>query len=219
MKLLLTSAGLRNKSIANALLELAEKDFEKLNLVYIPTAMNVEPDDKGWYIDDLVNCQKLKFASVDIVDISAMPRKIWEPRLNQADILMFGGGDTFHLMHWISKSGLKELLPEMLKEKVYVGISAGSIATSESLVLSDLENLYGEEEVVEEKVRNGLGYIDFHFIPHFNASYFPKLTSENIKELAKNVKETIYALDDESAIKIVDGEISVVGEGKWEKFD
>ncbi len=218
MKLLLTSAGLRNKSIANALKELAGKNFDKLNLVVIPTAMNIEEGDKDWYIDDLANSKKLGFKSIDIVDISAVERNIWEPRLKEADVLMFGGGNTFYLMDWVRKSGLKDILPEMLKEKVYVGISAGSMITSHSLDLSDSENLYDEAETEEEKNNKALGYVNIHIRPHFNSPYFPKLRSENIKELAKGVKEPVYAIDDQTAIQVVDGEISVVSEGEWVKF-
>src|SRR3990167_5098036 len=100
MKLLLTSAGFTNKTIVNGLRSLMDKPFEKLNLVYIPTAANVEVGDKGWLIDDLYRTKSIGFKSVDIVDISVVSDEVREPRIKQADILMFGGGNTFHLMHW-----------------------------------------------------------------------------------------------------------------------
>ncbi len=92
MKLLLTSAGLTNKTIVNSLIHLAKKPIKQLNLAFVPTAANVEEDDKGWLIDDLVNCRKLGFNQIDIVDISAVPKDVWLPRLNQADVLLFGEG-------------------------------------------------------------------------------------------------------------------------------
>lgn len=72
MKLLLTSAGLTNKTISNALLELTGRPFAELDLAFVPTASNVEAGDKDWVIDDLNYCKNLGFKSIDIVDISAI---------------------------------------------------------------------------------------------------------------------------------------------------
>jgi len=218
MKLLLTSAGLTNQTIANALLELAEKPFKELKLAFIPTAANVEEGDKDWLIDDLVNCKKWKFASIDIVDISAIPREMWEKRLTKADILVFGGGNIFHLMYWLEKSGLKELLPEMLKTKVYVGISAGSMVTSPKL-MPLLEDLYYPNGVGKNKDEGGMRFIDFQILSHFNSPWYPNIRAEYLEEKIKGVSDVIYALDDNSAIQINDDTIKVVSEGEWKRFN
>ncbi|MFZ2188738.1 MAG: Type 1 glutamine amidotransferase-like domain-containing protein [Candidatus Moraniibacteriota bacterium] len=215
MKLLLTSAGLSNKSISNALLELTERPFSELNLAFIPTASNVEEGDKDWVINDLIYCKNLGFKSIDIVDISAIPRDLWFPRLQVADVLMFEGGNTFHLMHWLEKSGLKELLPEMLKTKVYVGISAGAMVTSRK---NSFLKLYYQGEY-EHEDENGLGLVDFQIRPHLNSPYFSGLNLENLEKIAKDFPETFYALDDNSAIKIEDGKIEIISEGVWKKFN
>ena len=112
MKLLLTSGGITNKSIADALFELVGKKPEDTSLVFIPTASNVEKGDKDWLIDDLVNLKKQNFKSIDIADISAIDKKLWLPRMEEADVLFFEGGNTYHLMEWMNKSGLTEILPE-----------------------------------------------------------------------------------------------------------
>lgn len=218
MKLLLTSAGFTNKSIANALLELAGKPFDKLKLVFIPTAANVETGDKSWLIDDLYNCKKLGFSEIDIVDISALSEQQWRPRLEAADILMFGGGNTFHLMYWLEKSGLNNILPEMLKTKIYVGISAGSMVTAEKISLSQSEKLY-YEDLGQYKNENGLGFVNFQVRPHLNSEWFPKVRVENLQEMAKEITDPIYAIDDNTAVKCEDGKISVISEGEWKKFN
>jgi dipeptidase E len=215
MKLLLTSAGLSNQSIINAFLDLAGKPFSELKLAFIPTAANVESGDKDWLIDDLIVCKNLGFQSIDIVDISAISKDMWLPRLQEADVLMFEGGSTLHLMHWMEKSGLRKLLTEMLKTKVYVGISAGSIVTAEKLSLVKVhyeeENVSGNEE--------GLGLVDFQIRPHLNSPYFPKANLENLRKNAEKLGETFYAIDDNTAIKVVDGKMEVVSEGAWKKFN
>src|SRR3989344_4280859 len=98
MKLLLTSGGITNKSIASALFNLVGKKSEDTSLVFIPTATNIEKGDKGWFIDDLINLKKQSFKSIDTADISAVDEKIWRPKLDEADILFFEGGNTYHLM-------------------------------------------------------------------------------------------------------------------------
>jgi peptidase E len=115
MKLILTSAGITNNSIAKAV-----KTFVngKIKIAFIPTAANNEKGDKDWLIKDLFNCSKL--GEVDIVDISALEKKDWLLRLEWADAIFVGGGDTKYLMSWIVKSGLDKELPELLKTRVYV---------------------------------------------------------------------------------------------------
>lgn len=215
MKLLLTSEGFTNQSISNALLELAGKPFSELNLAYIPTASNVEEGDKSWVIDHMIAYKKLGFKSIDIVDISALSKDLWLPRLQAADVFLFEGGNTFHLMHWLEKSGLKELLPGMLKTKIYMGISAGVMVTSKK---NSFSKLYYEGEYVHES-ENGLGLVDFQIAPHLNCSYFSKVNLENLGKIAKEFPETFYALDDNSAIKVEDEKIEIISEGVWKKFN
>src|SRR3989344_2769090 len=213
MKLLLTSGGLTNKSISKALFELVGKKPEDTSLVFIPTASNVEMEDKDWFINDLINIRKQNFKSVCITDISAVSEDIWKPQMEEADILFFEGGNTYHLMRWINKSGLVNFLPELLKTKVYVGLSAGSMVTNPDLALRLSQIIYGDD--MEEKPMNGLNYVDFYFLPHLNSPFFPTRMEEKIIEAAKTLPRKIYALDDQSALKIVDGEVEVISEGKY----
>src|SRR3989344_5585233 len=135
MKLLLSSNGFSNQAIADALFGLVGKKPQDTSLVFIPTASNVEDGDKDWFINDLINIKKQNFKSVAITDISAVPENIWRPQLENSDVLFFEGGNTYHLMRWINKSGLIKFLPEMLKTKIYVGVSAGSMITGPDLAL------------------------------------------------------------------------------------
>ncbi len=134
MKLLLTSGGLTNKTIVKALTELVGKVPAETSLVFVPTASNVETGDKDWFINDLLNIHKQGFKSVAITDISAVPEAVWRPQFEAADVLFFEGGNTYHLMEWVNRSGLAALLPELLKTKVWVGVSAGSLVTNPDLI-------------------------------------------------------------------------------------
>lgn len=216
MKLFLTSAGISNKTITEAFIDLTGLKKDQIKIAFIPTASNVEEGDKGWLIDDYSNLKKLSLGSVDIVDISAVPEKIWKPRLQEANVLFFGGGNTFHLMHWVKKSGLEKLLPKLLKTRVYAGISAGSCIAGHT-IYNSVQNLFGEKYNL--KIEKGLGLVDFQFIPHLNSPYFTKIKEKNLEIASKDLSEPVYALDDNSAL-LVDGKrLKVVSEGKWRKFN
>jgi len=212
MKLLLTSAGIANKSIAKALLSLTEISFHKLKLVFIPTAANIEKGDKSWFIQDLWNCHNLGFSSIDIVDISALPQSIWEPRIQDAHILHIGGGNTYYLAHWIRKSGLRDILPDLLKTKIYVGTSAGSIVVSPGFTMSSSEpGIFQHERT--------LNLVRFHIRPHLNSPDFPQIKKETLEKRAVELQAPIYCLDDQSAITVVDDNIEVISEGKYLVFN
>lgn len=215
MKLLLTSAGLSNPTITKALEDLLGKSAKGAKLAFIPTAANVVPGDKFWVIDDLNNFRKAGF-EVDIVDISAVSKEIWLPRLQEAEVLFLGGGNTFHLMHWVQKSGLLEELPNLLKTRVYAGISAGSCIAGPT-IYNAVQNLFGEKYELE--INKGLGLVNFQFIPHLNSPYFEKIREENLQQASKDLVEPVYALDDNSAIKFIDGRVEVVSEGKYLTFN
>lgn len=214
MKLLLTSGGLTNASITAALFDLVGKAPSETKVVFIPTAANLEVGDKEWFINDLVNIQKQGFEEIDIADISAVDESVWRPKLERADVLFFEGGNTYHLMEWINRSGLADLLPELLKTKAWVGVSAGSMVTNKNLALNLSQIIYGEDLDKTEDM-SGLNLVDFFFLPHLNSEYFSGMRRQNIEAATAGMTETIYALDDQSALKVVDGQVDVVSEGEW----
>ncbi|MBI2065388.1 MAG: Type 1 glutamine amidotransferase-like domain-containing protein [Candidatus Yanofskybacteria bacterium] len=218
MKLLLTSGGITNKSIADALFELVGKRPEDTSLVFIPTASNVEKGDKDWLINDLINLKNLNLKEIDIADISAIGKELWLPRMEEADVLFFGGGNSYHLMEWLNKSGLTEILPELLKNKVYVGLSAGSMVTGKDLALIQSQILYGEDWERKEDMA-GLNFVDFYFFPHLNSLHFNLRKEDIIRDAVKDIDGKVYAMDDNSALKIVDGKIEIISEGKYLIFD
>ena len=218
MKLLLTSSGNTNKSIENAILDLIGKNFQKENIAFIPTAANIDDSDNSWLVNDMNNFKKLNFSRFDIVDISAVPKTIWLPIFGKTDILVFGGGDTIYLREWIKKSGLEKMLPQLLKTKVYVGISAGSMVTAKNISLSTAGILY-YEKYGKFKNKNGLGLVDFELRPHLNSKWFPKVRLPYLKKMAEKVPYSFYAIDDDTAIKVVNGKVSIVSEGEWKKFN
>lgn len=218
MRLLLTSEGITNLSIANALKLLLGKPFEKSYVVHIPTAANAEPGDKKWVDDQTEGIRKLGFASVEVVDISIASKTQWYPLLEKADVLSFGGGGVEYLLKWMEKSGLKKMMRDLLKTRVYMGISAGSMAVAKTVSLSSSGLLY-YERVGKFENADGLGLVDFEIRPHLNDKYFTRCNLEYLSKLAQKSHTPFYALDDNSAVVVNGDSVTIVSEGEWKKFN
>lgn len=218
MKLLLTSSGITNKSIEKALLELLGKPFKESNLTFVPTAANMEEGDKSWLVNDMNKFKNLGFALFDVIDISAVSKSIWLRSFEKADVIVFGGGSSRYLLERMTKSGAREFLPKLLENKVYTGISAGSMVTAQKVSLPS-ENLLYYENTQKLKAVMGLGFVDFEIRPHLNSPWFPRVRLDFLDKLAEKTKISFYAIDDNTAIKVVDGKISIVSEGEWKKFN
>lgn len=213
MKFLLTSAGVVNASIEKSFLDLVGKPASEIAVVFVPTAASMVADDKSWLVENYNDFLKLGLKSFDIVDISAVPKENWLKRFDGADALCFGGGDEQYLVKIMRNSGVAEALPELLKTKVYVGISAGSMVVGKLLPIELTKELWPEESF--EGNDPGVGLLNLSILPHFNSDYFAHLRTPLIQSLSDQFPQTVYALDDHSALKIADNQIEVITEGKF----
>ena len=227
MKLLLTSNGLSNKSIADAFIKLVGKKPEDIKVAFIPTAAAHENGDKDWLINDLYRIHALG-CYVDIIDIAQLSKEEWLPRVEPCDVIFVGGGNTFYLSYMIQQSGLFDELPRLLETRLYAGISAGSIMTGSSLVLTSEAGAHPEAfededyRILGPKGRASvktLQYVDFIIRPHYNSPSFPVAQKAILEQKAKNISDAVYAIDDQSALRIVDGDITVISEGEWLKLN
>ena len=215
MKLLLTSWWITNDFIKNAFLKLLWKHFEESNLVFIPTASTFESWDKFWLINDLITLNNLNFKSFKIVDIAIVWESVWKEAFENADVLYFEWWITYELMKYLNKTWITKIMPELLKNKVYVWVSAWSMVTSPDLWLKLSYSLY--DEPIEENIQ-WLNLVDFYFLPHLNSDYFTKVRKENILETSKNLDKPIYVLDDNSAIFIENDKMEIIGWWEWFKI-
>jgi dipeptidase E len=68
-----------------------------------------------------------------VLELSVLPsidEECWVPAVQETDALLVWGGDPVFLSYWMRRSGLADILPSLPSETVYVGVSAGSIATT-----------------------------------------------------------------------------------------
>jgi len=219
MKLLLTSAGIRNPSIHNALLDLLGKPIAECNALCIPTASYANPHAPvgAWRFisgqePDCPMCE-LGWKSLGVLELTALPsirEDRWVPFVREADVLLVNGGDPLYLSYWMRQSGLADLLPSL--DAVYVGLSAGSMVMAPNI---------GEDFVGWRPPTGGdetLGLVDFAMFPHLDHEMLPENTMAGAERWAAGMRVPSYAIDDETAIKWVDGAVEVVSEGNWRLF-
>ncbi len=217
MKLLLTSGGISNKTIENELKELIGKDdFKGIKMLFCTTASNYDGGEMNdWVIKDLEIVKKLGF-KIDICDINGINKENFLPRFEWANVFFFEGGNTQWLRSCIKNSGLEEHLLKLLKTRVWIGASAGSCVLC-STVCNSCQDLFDEN--IEGFPIDGLGLVDFQFVPHLNNKEFPKITLKNLKNASKNLAKIdgnkLYIVDDEGAISVNDENVKIISEGKW----
>ena len=222
MKLLLTSAGIRNASIHAALLELLGKPVADCGALCVPTAGYGHPRGSpagAWRFvsgnQPATPMCELGWKSVGLLELTALPSidpARWTRWVQEADVLLVNGGDAPYLCHWMRQSGLAELLASM-PDKVWVGLSAGSMVMTPRVGEAFVEtkpSITGDDA--------GLGVVDFSIFPHLDYPAFPENTMAEAERWAAGLGCPAYAIDDETAIKVVDGEVEVVSEGHWRFF-
>jgi dipeptidase E len=220
VKLLLTSAGIKNQRIHDALLGLLAKPIAESSALCIPTASYALPGGAGmaWHFitgrEPRTPMCELGWASLGVLELTALPSigdEDWIPMVRETDVLLVNGGDPLYLCHWMRRSGLADLMPS-LSETVYVGLSAGSMVMTPSI---------GEDFVGWTPPTGGdatLGFVDFSIFPHLDHEALPENTMADAERWAAGMTVPCYAIDDETAIKVTEGVVDVVSEGNWKLF-
>jgi dipeptidase E len=219
MKFLLTSAGIKNDSIHNALVDLLGKPIAESSALCIPTAAYAKPGGAAmaWR---LINGRattplcELGWKSLGVLELTALPsikEEHWVPMVQETDALLVGGGDPLYLCYWMRQSGLADLLPS-LREAAYVGVSAGSMVMAPNVG----EDFVGWNPPTGSD--RALGMVDFSLFPHLDHENLPDNSMANAEKWAAGVPVPGYAIDDQTAIKVIDGVVEVVSEGHWKRF-
>jgi dipeptidase E len=219
VKLLLTSAGIKNTSIHDALVDLLGKPIAECNALCIPTASYGHPmggPGAAWrFITGRASTPmcELGWKSLGVLELTALPsidEEQWVPLVKETDALLVGGGDALYLAHWMRQSGLADLLPSL--RGVWVGVSGGSMVMAPNV---------GEEPIIWKPPGGGdraLGLVDFSIFPHVDHEALPDNSMAAAELWAAKLPVPGYAIDDDTAIKVVDGDVEVVSEGHWKRF-
>jgi dipeptidase E len=219
VKLLLTSAGVKNASINNAMLDLLGKPIAECDALCIPTASyGHAPRGFGGAYRFITGqattpMVELGWKSLGVLEVAALAtidREVWLPAVEAADVLLANGGDALYLAHHMHESGLAGLLPSL--STVWVGLSAGSMVMTPRI---------GEDFKVWNPPGGGdaaLGLVDFSIFPHVDHPDLPENTMGEAKRWAAGLGNPAYAIDDDTAIRVVDDAVDVVSEGTWKQL-
>jgi len=219
MKYLLTSAGIKNTSIHNALVDLLGKPIAESSALCIPTAAYAFPGGASMAYKLIHGVAasplcELGWKSLGVLELTALPsinNEYWIPMVKETDALLVGGGDPRYLCSWMRQSGLADLLRSLRPETVYVGVSGGSWVVTPVVATYD-----GGEWPTG--IDSALGLVDFTLYAHLDHPAMPDASLANIEKWAAEVPVPTYAIDDETAIRVVDGTVGVVSEGHWTLF-
>ncbi|HEY3676222.1 MAG TPA: Type 1 glutamine amidotransferase-like domain-containing protein [Candidatus Tumulicola sp.] len=244
MKLLLTSSGIKNTSIRNALTALLGKPIEESNALFIPSGVYpfVNGQYYAWdalYGKHAASLAQLGWKAVGVLELSVLPsieKAVWATAVEEADALLVWGGDPVFLSYWMRASGLAELIPSLRSELVYVGVSAGSMATCSTFgeAYTDPPQGRASIDVISTQeislatpageisrtlvTARGIGLVDFAIIPHLNNPNHEDASLENAEKWAAMLPVPVYAIDEQSAIQITDGHVEIISEGSWRLF-
>ena len=219
MKYLLTSAGIKNASIHDALVDLLGKPVAESHALCIPTALYPFPGGPSAAYQFISGSTanpmcELGWKSLGVLELTALPsldEEVWIAAVQEAAALLVYGGDVLYLGRWMRESGLAKLLPS-LRETVYVGVSAGSMVTAP--VFGETYDDPSTPFVIEQ----GLGLVDFALPPPLDHEDHPESSTARATRMAADLPVPTYAIDDETAIAVVDGTVQVVSEGHWQRF-
>jgi dipeptidase E len=220
LKLLLTSGGVTNTSIRDALVGLLGKPIADCDALCIPTAEYGHPmctPASAWRFvagqSPAPMCD-LGWRSIGVLELTALASigtQRWVPWVQDVDVLLVDGGDATYLCYWMRQSGLADLLPS-LSDTVWVGVSAGSMVMTPRI---------GDEFVhwrPPDEAPSSLGVVDFSIFPHLGHELMADNTMAHAEHWAANIAGAAYAIDDQTAIKVADGTIQVISEGSWRAF-
>lgn len=216
MKMLLTDAGIQNPSIQAALVEMLGKPIEECNALAIPTALYGHPlagphMAQRFFTSTSGNVMlELGWKTLGVLELTALPtlqREIWVPLLEEADALLVAGGDCAYLAYWLRESGLAEMLSDL--KAIWVGLSAGSLVMTPRTGRNFINwPTAGADDTM-------LGFVDFAIFPHVDTPGMAAHTMSKAEEWFQTMDIPAYVTDDQTAIKVVDGEIEVISEGNW----
>src|SRR5438132_3211867 len=220
MRFLLTSAGIKNTSIRDGLVDLLGKPIAESSALCIPPDAYANPYGAfhAWRFisgrEPRTPMCELGWKSLGVLELTALPSidtERWVPLVQQTDVLLVEGGDPLYLCYWMRQSGLAELLPS-LREAVYVGLSAGSMVMAPNI---------GKDFVRWTPPTGGdetLGMVGFSIFPHLDHPALPDNSMADAEKWAAAMSVPGYAMDDETALKVTDGTVDVVSEGHWKLF-
>ncbi|WP_404313223.1 Type 1 glutamine amidotransferase-like domain-containing protein [Agrococcus terreus] len=222
MRMLLTSNGLTEPVVLDALVDLLDRPIRESRVVVVIDAILGFPGDSSTLVEHLESLRSLGWAELDVASLYAGPRELVASRLRSADVILGYGGSNLWLAHAWAATGLAPLLRELLEEKVYVGWSAGSMIFTRALPRWG-ESFDDQDELDMfglASVEPAVPLFDWVFLGHLGADWMPRDAEAWAERGAARSGCTVWFMDDASALLVRDpqAEPVVVSAGRWQRI-
>lgn len=204
MKLILASSGLANEEIITNLEEMVGKTRDKINVIIINEAIKAETGDMRWFTEELQRLSTVIGGNIEFIDLQAHDLNHIRERINLADVIFCFGGNTDYLANIFMKTGFDKILLEILKEKVWIGSSAGSCVMCHKEADKIQDTIYKERRMAD----HFMDFVPIVFLPHLHGWF--KFDRTEVIEASKFTDLPVYAMSDDSALKIIDNNKPVV---------
>lgn len=140
-------------------------------------------------------------AEVALIVYGEMDMQKIANKIEMADCIYIGGGDTLFMLETWQKTGLDKLIINAYEQgKIICGLSAGAICWFKDMY-TDYEIMRGQS--ADYVLKKGLGILDGCMCPHFNQreeDFLRAMKSADIKEC--------FCVENDCAIEFVDGKFS-----------
>ncbi len=184
------------------LLTLLNKDKPKL--AYIPSCSD---GTRKYYNEKVEYYRRLGIEDFMYFDIDKEFQESKIQELIHCDAIHLSGGDTAYFLSNIKKRNFDNLLKSYVdKGGILIGISAGSIMMSETIEIIKIGEKY--EDVCSIDDMQGLGLVDFEFMPHWDNEIY---NMDEFQTYTLSSKRPLYLCNDEAGIVVRDHDVSFIG--------
>lgn len=140
-------------------------------------------------------------AEVALIVYGEMDVERIKGKIDMADCIYIGGGDTVYMLEKWKETGIDKMLLDAYEQgKIICGLSAGAICWFKDMY-TDYQIMRGES--ADYTFKKGLGVLDGTACPHFN-----ERENDFISNMLKNGVEQAYAIENDCAIEFVDGKLT-----------
>ena len=179
-------------------------DTKGKKVLFIPTA-NVDEETK-FLVDEAKEVFKNLGMEVEDLEISKLDEKTIKNKVEKANYLYIGGGNTFYLLQELKRKNLIDFIKNRVNSgMVYIGESAGAIITSKDIEYNDLMD---DKTIAKDlKEYSGLNLVDFYIVPHLNEFPFEESSKQTVEKYKD--KLNIIAINNSQAIIVKDEKFEI----------
>jgi dipeptidase E len=200
MRLFLTSSFIDVVSI----FESFENPEPGKKVAFIPTASLAE--EISFFVDEGKEVLEKLGLIVNELEISTASEDEIKSKLTNSDYIYVAGGNTFFLLQELKKKNAdKIIVDQIVKGKLYIGESAGSIVAAPNIDYS--KHMDDPKKAPELTNYDALNLVDFYTVPHYGCFPFEEETQTIVDTYSSDLK--LITIGNDQAILVDHGNITI----------